>query len=165
MWVRPPPAPPNNASNSAPNDSIMICTRNIDRLANRLFRFKNSSDIRKFLLKNGFKLFDSGAYKHVYSHDGEYKKWVAKVYKIQAGRDCGRLPKHLRRYWLRPIYRNRLLMIQQRVDMDYPYEAHRKLRSSLGLYADSDDWAMYDLNDDNIGLLNGRPKIIDYSGY
>jgi len=116
---------------------------------------KNKKDFEQKLTDRGFSYFGCGDNSVVYS-----KKDINFVIKVGKGVCTRKLPKELERFRLPYIYTNgnRQIAIQLKVDTSKTYEARKIIDSSCSRTNLLD----YDIHQDNVGWLDGKPVIFDY---
>ena len=113
----------------------------------------------KDLENAGFEEWNSGCYKVVYQHP-EFPDWLIKINTSGDKCDCNfnKLPKAMRKYYLRPIPLGKTIQIQRKVKITR--EAHRfinKIARKL-----NPERTIVDLHSANVGTLNGKHYFFDF---
>jgi hemerythrin len=122
----------------------------------------------RLLKKNGFKYMDSGGYKEVFHSPKQHPDFVIKVFRrmcdYQYDTCITKLPPFLRKYFLYPVKKTGMFMIQP------------KANNKRGNYRRDVDEIFFDMLDgdqsetasdmdiklDNLKFHNGKPCVIDF---
>jgi hypothetical protein len=119
--------------------------------------------IRSKLLANGFDEIGGGCFKSVLAHKA-FPNFVVKVFNSSTAyrRDSTAiLPSKLRKYWLKPVYQDKRIQIQDRANGIGGTD--KSASDYLKQIAFENYHWHYDLHENNCMFHNGKPVIIDYS--
>lgn len=111
--------------------------------------------------RHGFKYLSEGCYKAVYEHP-KRPEWVVKVYKDDYGWEYDSNkppPKPLKKHWLKPIFQNKRVMIQRKVDKTDRGAASDQLREIAAKHYKCRN---FDLHAANCAFVDGKPMFFDY---
>jgi len=123
---------------------------------------ESSLSIRKRLRKSKFRFLGQGCYKSAYVHK-KFPEFVVKVNKYTGwDRDClgvMKLPKKLRKFYLRPAFQKGRIVIQRRCDTKNGNSVKAEIQIQKNFRYDI---GRYDVSDYNTGFVGDKPVFFDF---